>query len=81
MNAALFILKRRPGEEPGGFEISSAIPIAGALVCAVLFANRLYQAVVSTDPASRQAPFIALIILAAGFVIGFVHRRIVGTCR
>ena len=75
MNAALFILKRRPGEAPGGFEISSAIPIAGALVCAVLFANRLYHAIVSPDPAGRQAPVIALIILAIGTGIGLARRR------
>jgi basic amino acid/polyamine antiporter, APA family len=76
MNAALFILKRRPGEPKGGFEISSAIPVAGALVCTVLFGNRLYQAIIAADPARSQAPVIALIILAAGLIIGLVRRRI-----
>jgi len=76
MNAALFILKRRPGEPKGGFEITSAIPLAGALVCAVLFGNRLYQAIIADDPAKSQAPIIALIILAVGTGVGLARRRV-----
>lgn len=76
MNAALFVLKRRPGEPKGGFEITSAIPLAGALVCAVLFGNRLYQAIIADDPAKSQAPIIALIILAVGTGVGLARRRV-----
>ena len=75
MNAALVILKRRPGEEHGGFEIPVLVPVLGALVCAVLFGNRLYQAVISKDDAMRTAPLVALAILAAGMVIGMVRGK------
>jgi amino acid transporter len=74
MNASLLILKRRAGEAAGGFEIPSLIPVAGSLVCAVLFTNRFYQAVVSPDPALRTAPVVALIIITAGITIGIVRR-------
>ena len=41
VNAALFILKRRPGEPPGYFEIPAAIPALGALVCLALVIVRV----------------------------------------
>ncbi len=75
MNAALVILKRRPGEERGGFEIPLLIPALGALVCAVLFGNRLYQAIISRDDAMRTAPLVAVVILAAGIAIGLGRRK------
>ena len=75
MNAALVVLKRRPGEERGGFEIPALIPALGALVCAVLFGNRLYQAVISKDDATRTAPLVALAILTAGILIGVFRGR------
>ncbi len=75
MNAALVVLKRRPGEPPGGFEINAILPALGALVCTALFGFRLYRAIVSTDPASRQAPVIALVILVIGAGIGIARRR------
>lgn len=75
MNAALVVLKRRPGEEAGGFEIPVLIPALGALVCAVLFGNRLYQAVISNDDATRIAPLVAMAILAAGIVIGVLRGK------
>ena len=75
MNAALVVLKRRPGEPPGGFEIPFAVPVCGAAVCTVLFGNRLYQSIVSDNESLRTAPLVALIILAAGTVIGILRRR------
>jgi amino acid transporter len=42
VNAALFVLKRRVGEPQGYFEIPVAIPAAGALVCFVLIAVRVF---------------------------------------
>jgi amino acid transporter len=39
VNAALLVLKRRPGEPPGGFEIPRIVPLLGAVVCAVLIVN------------------------------------------
>lgn len=76
MNAALVRLKRRAGEPCGGFEIPLLIPIAGALVCTVLFGTRLYRAVVSHNVSDRTAPLLALAILGAGFVIALIHGRL-----
>jgi amino acid transporter len=73
MNAALVILIRRAGEQPGGFEVNALVPVCGALVCAALFATRLFRAFDSTDTALRTAPLVALIILAAGAAIGVLH--------
>lgn len=42
VNAALFVLKRRPGEPRGYFEIPVAVPAAGAIVCCVLIAVRAF---------------------------------------
>jgi amino acid transporter len=58
VNGALLVLKLRPGEPPGGFEVPAAIPALGAVVCAVLLVNR----VVSGD---WQAPALAGAILLA----------------
>jgi len=39
INAALLVLKLRPGEPKGQFEIPVIIPVAAALACAVLLAH------------------------------------------
>jgi len=39
VNGALLILKRRPGERAGLFEIPSVIPAAGVIVCAAMIAH------------------------------------------
>jgi APA family basic amino acid/polyamine antiporter len=75
MNAALVILKRRPGEAGGGFEINIIIPALGSLVCIALFGYRLYRALMSTDASQRTAPLLALIILVIGAGIGFARAR------
>lgn len=41
VNTALVVLKLRPGEPPGGFEVPIIVPALGALVCASLLVNRL----------------------------------------
>ncbi len=41
MNASLVVLKRRPGEPRGRFEVPLIIPALGALVCLVLIAVRV----------------------------------------
>jgi amino acid transporter len=56
VNGALFILKRRPGETTGRFEVPLAVPALGALVCAGLIAVR----VVSGD---WRAPALAALLL------------------
>ncbi|HEX2746722.1 MAG TPA: hypothetical protein VHM91_01890, partial [Verrucomicrobiales bacterium] len=47
------------------------VPVFGALVCAVLFGNRLNAALTSSDAALWTAPLVALGILIAGALIGF----------
>jgi amino acid transporter len=56
VNGALIVLKLRPGEERGGFEVPIIVPALGALVCAALLVNR----VVGGD---WQAPVLAGAIL------------------
>lgn len=67
VNGALVILKRRPGEQQGAFELPLLVPIAGAAVCAVLIVARL----LSED---WHAPAIAGALLAGIAVIYAVLR-------
>lgn len=62
VNAALAVLKMRPGEPKGALELPIVIPVFGALVCGVLIAFR-----VATG--SWQAPAIAGALLGAIVVI------------
>ncbi len=39
MNLALLVLKRRPGEPRGRFEVPAAVPIGGILVCGLMIAH------------------------------------------
>ncbi|WP_414462044.1 APC family permease [Hyphomicrobium sp. DY-1] len=57
VNAALVVLKRRPGEARGRFEIPIALPIAGIGVCSVLLITRLASA-------DWRAPALAAALLA-----------------
>jgi amino acid transporter len=69
VNAGLVVLKLRPGEAKGGFEVPIIIPILGALVCATLIVVRILSAVQSADPAGRTAPLIALAILGVSLAL------------
>ena len=62
VNGALFVLKRRKGEQPGYFEIPAAIPALGALVCMALV-------VVRVATGDWQAPAIAGVLLAGAVLI------------
>ena len=41
VNGALFVLKRRAGEPAGAFELPTAMPLLGFIVCAILLLTRL----------------------------------------
>lgn len=69
VNSALVVLKRRPGEKPGLFEVPIWVPALGALVCAALIAVR-----VSTG--DWRAPAIAGVMIAATLALYFVMRPI-----
>jgi amino acid transporter len=58
VNAALVVLKRRPGEAPGQFEVPLFLPIAGMAVCAALLLTRL-------SSLEWRAPALAGLILLA----------------
>lgn len=58
VNAALYVLKSRPGEPEGRFELPTIIPILGALVCAGLIIVRLTSG-------TWIAPLIAMGLIAA----------------
>ena len=58
VNAALVVLKRRPDEPPGGFEVPVFVPILGVAVNAVLLLARVFD-----GGANLRAPFIAGAIL------------------
>ena len=67
VNAALFVLKRRPGEKHGYFEIPLAVPALGALVCLVLV-------VVRVGTGDWRAPAIAgVLLLGAVLIYGLVR--------
>jgi basic amino acid/polyamine antiporter, APA family len=67
VNAALFVLKRRPGEKHGYFEIPPAVPALGALVCLVLVMVRV-------GTGDWRAPAIAGALLLASAVIYAIVR-------
>lgn len=72
VNLSLLILKRRPTEPRGGFEVPAVVPLLGVLVCLTLLGVRLHLAL--TDPASRTAPLIALGVVAASIGLYFLLR-------
>jgi amino acid transporter len=57
VNSSLVVLRLRPGEPKGGFEVPIAIPALGAIVCLTLLVVR----VASGD---ARAPIIAAVLLA-----------------
>jgi amino acid transporter len=65
VNIALLVLKRRPGEPHGGFEVPAFVPALGAFVCLALLVNR-----VATG--DWRAPALAgavLVAIAALFMV------------
>ena len=43
VNGALVVLKRRPGEPRGGFEVPIVVPILGAIVCVAMMGNGVWR--------------------------------------
>jgi len=75
INAALLVLQRRPNEQPGGFEIPSVIPVAGALVCLLLLVARIQNGFASGKPELQIAPKIAIGIIGAAIVLFLTTQR------
>ena len=69
VNISLIVLKRRPGEATDGFDVPLAVPILGAMVCALLIAVRVQKALTASDPAQSTAPLIALTVFLVSLVL------------
>ncbi|MEO5715707.1 MAG: amino acid permease [Luteolibacter sp.] len=69
VNISLIVLKRRPSEPSDGFDVPLAVPIFGALVCALLVAVRVHAAFTDEKPGSWVAPLIALAIFVVSFLL------------
>jgi basic amino acid/polyamine antiporter, APA family len=77
VNSALVILKLRPGEPKGSFEIPIVVPILGALVCITLFVLR----VASGGAAGLRATMIAGTLLAGAALLYVAIRPHIGDAR
>jgi amino acid transporter len=69
VNAALVILKMRPEEPPGGFEVPIAVPILGIVVNAAMIFARVFD-----GTANMRAPATAAIIVFGIAVLFFIVR-------
>ncbi len=67
VNISLIVLKRREGEPTDGFDVPLAVPILGALVCALLVVVRVQSAFTAEMPGAWVAPSIALGIFAVSY--------------
>jgi APA family basic amino acid/polyamine antiporter len=72
VNLSLVVLKLRPGEPRGTFEVPLAVPVLGALVCSILIVVRVQTTWTSTDPKSHVAPLVALAIVVVSLALYFV---------
>lgn len=69
VNVSLVILKRRPGEPKGGFEVPTWVPVLGAIVCLILIGSRIHGAFQSHDDSSHVAPLVAGGIIAVSLLL------------
>ena len=69
VNAALVVLKLRPDEPAGGFEVPVFVPILGVLINATMIAARVSQGV-----GDVRAPIIAGSIILVATALYFVIR-------
>ena len=70
VNIALLVVKHRPGEPRGRFEVPSFVPILGALTCTSL----LFFRVVYPPASAPNAAYIALAILVIASILYLVIR-------
>jgi amino acid transporter len=77
VNSALVILKLRPGEPTGSFEIPIVVPILGALVCITLFMLR----VASGGAAGLRATMIAGALLGGAVLLYVAIRPHIGDAK
>ncbi|MES2709523.1 MAG: amino acid permease [Verrucomicrobiota bacterium] len=69
VNLSLVVLKRRPSEPKGGFDVPLLVPILGAAVCATLIGKRIHTALTSSEPGTHIAPLIALAVIVTSVAL------------
>jgi amino acid transporter len=69
VNASLIVLKLRPGEQPGAFEVPIFVPVLGILINVTLIIARILDK--NSDP---KAPIIVLWIVAGVTALYFILR-------
>jgi amino acid transporter len=74
VNAALVVLKQRPGEPKGAFEVPVIVPVLGAIVCLTLIVLRLYRAATTQSPPERIGPLIAAGIVGGSVLLYLIIR-------
>jgi amino acid transporter len=78
VNAALIVLKRRPGEPNPSFDVPSIVPLMGVLVCSTLVIVRLYDALTAPTLPNMsppwRAPLVAGILVLSIVILYFVMR-------
>ena len=72
VNVSLIILKLRPGDARGGFEVPVFVPVLGALVCLTLIGVRVESA--WSAEGGHVAPLVALAIVAVSLGLYFLTR-------
>jgi APA family basic amino acid/polyamine antiporter len=72
VNVSLFVLKRRPGEPKGGFEVPAFIPALGAVVCLILIGVRVASS--WQNEGGYVAPVVALGIVGVALLLYLVTR-------
>lgn len=72
VNVSLVVLKRRPDEPRGSFEVPLFVPVLGAVACLVLIGVRVASA--WSGEGGHIAPFVALAIVGAAFALYFLTR-------
>ena len=72
VNASLVILKLRPEEPRGGFEVPILIPVLGAIVCLVLIVVRIASS--WSSPGGYVAPLVAMAIVLVSLGLYFITK-------
>jgi amino acid transporter len=71
VNIALIVLKRRPGEPKGRFDVPWVVPALGTVVCAGLVAQRMWEAFTGVAAPGKSPPWLSP-VLALGLVVVIV---------
>jgi amino acid transporter len=68
INVSLIVLRRRPGEPRGTFDVPVLVPIIGALICAALVVSKLWSAFTTPTVAGKSPPWLPA-ALAGGMAV------------